>query len=119
MDDITDQPKPPPMHITEHPAQQPASPALAQPRGVPAKNDLLGYVLVVLGVLALTVLMAVIGGWVLVLVAAVVTVLGVIHYWTWGRSLSRQFAEEQGKLFRRQLDVDRDHLSEVERPRHY
>jgi hypothetical protein len=63
--------------------------------------------------------MAVIGGWVLVSVAAVVTVLGVIHYWTWGRSLSRQVAEEQAKRFRRQLEVDDDHLSEAERPRHY
>jgi Flp pilus assembly protein TadB len=119
MDDFTDQPKPTQIHITEHPAQEPTAPTLPQPRSLGAKNDLLSYILVVLGVLVLTVFMAVIGGWVLVSVTAVVIVLGLIHYWTWGRRLSRQVAEEQARLFRQQLELDRDHLSEVERPRHY
>src|SRR5258707_4568401 len=62
MDDFTDQPEPTDMRITDHAAQVPAHPALQQPRSVYAKNDVLGYVLVVLGVLVLTVLMAVDGG---------------------------------------------------------
>jgi Flp pilus assembly protein TadB len=119
VDDFTDQPNPLPTNITRHPAEEPIHPALAQSHSVRAKNDLVGYVLVVFGILVLTILMAVIGGWVLVSVAAVVIVLGLIHYWTWGRSLTRKVAKEQAELFRRQLQVDRDHLSEVERPRHY
>jgi hypothetical protein len=119
VDDITDQPNPTRRHITNPPALDPVPPALPEHRAVRAKNDFLGYVLVVLGVLALTALMAVIGGWVLVSVAVVVTVLGLIHYWTWGRRMSRQVAEEQAKLFRRELQIDSEHLSEIERPRHY
>jgi hypothetical protein len=64
-------------------------------------------------------LMAVIGGVGLVVFLGVVLVLGLIHYWTWGRGFSRRVAEERAKLFRQELGIDRDHLSEVERPRHY
>ena len=71
------------------------------------------------GVGAVTVLMAVIGGLPLVGVVGVITVLAVVHYWTWGRSLGRRAQEEQARHFREQLEIDQDHLSEVERPRHY
>jgi Flp pilus assembly protein TadB len=119
VDDITDQPNPLTTNFTRHVPDEPVHPALAQPRSARGRNSLAGYVLVVLGVLALTVLLAVIGGYVLVGITAVIVVLGLIHYWTWGRSLSRKVAKEQAELFRRQLQVDRDHLSEIERPRHY
>ena len=119
MDDFTDQPNPVPTNFTRRPVDEPIHPALQQARGMRGRNDFVGYILVVLGVLALTVLLAVIGGYVLVGVAAVVILLGLIHYWTWGRSFSRKVAKEQAELFRRQLQVERDHLSEIERPRHY
>ena len=117
MDDFTKQPKPKPTHITN---QTPAggTPNLGVPH-VRVKTDFRGYVLVVLGVGAVTVLMAVIGGLPLVGVVGVITVLAIVHYWTWGRSLGRRAQEEQARHFRQQLELDQDHLSEVERPRHY
>jgi hypothetical protein len=63
--------------------------------------------------------MAVVGGLGLAVFAGFVLVLGLIHYWTWGRGLGRRVAEERARLFRQELGIDRDHLSEVERPRHY
>jgi len=119
VDDITDQPNPLPTHFTRHTPDEPVHPAFRQPRSAPGRTGFAGYILVVLGVLALTVLLAVIGGYVLVGVTAVIVVIGLIHYRTWGRSLSRKFAKEQAELFRQQLQVDPDHLSEIERPRHY
>jgi flagellar biosynthesis component FlhA len=117
MDDITKQPKPNQRHITD---QTPAggTPDLDVPH-LRVKTDFQGYVLVVLGVAAVTVLMAVIGGLPLVGVVGVITVLAIVHYWTWGRSLGRRAQEEHARQFREQLEIDRDHLSEVERPRHY
>jgi hypothetical protein len=118
MDDITNQPKPTQAHITGQPAP-PAHPARPAAANVRAQTDFIGYVLLVLGVAALTILMAVIGGPVLVGVVGVVTVLAVVHYWTWGRSLGRKVADEQARQFRDRMEDEGQHLSEVERPRHY
>jgi hypothetical protein len=84
---------------------------------VRARVDFLGYLLVFFGVVALTVLMAIIGGPVLVGIVAVITVLALVHYWTWGRGLARKLADEQARQFRDELRGGE--LSEVERPRHY
>ena len=114
--DITNQPKPTQTHITD----EPASPTVYEPPSVRTKKtDFVGYMLLLLGVGAVTLLMAIIGGWPLVSLAIVVTVLGLIHYWTWGRSMSRKVAQEQAEEFRRRLEADKDNLSEIERPRHY
>src|SRR5260370_33658499 len=91
MDDFTDQPEPTDMRITDHAAQVPAHPALQQPRSVDAKNDVLGYVLVVLGELVLTGLMAGIrGGGGCFVAAAVSHLLGVrCQYAGWGARTRR------------------------------
>jgi Flp pilus assembly protein TadB len=118
--DITNQPRPAQTHITERPAEQAAPDDLYQMPGVQSKKtDFLGYFLLLLGVVAVTALMAVIGGWPLVSVTVVVAGLGLIHYFTWGRSLNRQVAQAQAEEFRRRLELDQNNLSEVERPRHY
>ncbi len=117
--DFTNQPRPTQTHITDQPAPQPLHPAALPPRSVRTRTDVLGYLLLVLGVGVLTVVMALVGGWPLVSIAAFVTGLGAIHYWTWGRSFSRKVAGEQAADFRRQLNVDPNTLSETERPRHY
>jgi hypothetical protein len=117
--DITNQPKPTQTHITDRPDEPTPDTEMAPTPIVRARTDFLGYVLLFLAVIALTALMAVIGGWPLVLLAVVVSGLGLIHYWTWGRSLSRQVADERANDFRQRLNVDANTLSEVERPRHY
>jgi Flp pilus assembly protein TadB len=118
--DITNQPRPAQTHITDQPAEHPASPDLYQSPSVQTKKtDFLGYFLLLLGVVVVTALMAVIGGWPLVSVTAVVAGLGLIHYFTWGRSMNRQVAQAQADEFRRRLELDQNNLSEVERPRHY
>jgi hypothetical protein len=118
MDDITNQPTPTPPHITDQaaPMPHPALPAALNDR---VKTDVLGYVLIVMGVAVVTVLMAIIGGPPLVGVVGVITVLAIVHYWTWGRSLGHKLADEQARRFREQPDVDPARLSEIERPRHY
>jgi hypothetical protein len=117
--DFTNQPKPIQTHITEQPSELPADPLFPAGPNVRRHTDFVGYILLVLGVVAVTALMAVIGGWPLVVFALVVTGLGLIHYWTWGRSLSRKVADEHANDFRQQLNVDPAALSEVERPRHF
>jgi len=117
MDDITKQPKRHQAHITDQ-APGGGAPNLGVPP-VRVKTDFQGYILLVLGVGAVTALMAIIGGLPLLGVVAVVTVLAIVHYWTWGRGLGRRVQEEQARHFREHLEVDQDHLSEVERPRHY
>jgi hypothetical protein len=116
MDDFTKQPKRDQTHITDQPPAHTAQPA---PPNVRVKTDFLGCTLLVLGVGVVTVLMAIIGGEPLVGVVGVMAILAIIHYWTWGRSLGRRAQEEQARQFREQLEMDQDHLSEVERPRHY
>ena len=113
--DITNQPRPTQTHVTDQPPQLEDPPHQIVRR----RLDVGGYLLLVLGVAVLTVVMALIGGWPLVSVALLVTGLGLVHYWTWGRSFSNKVAEEQAEQFRRQLEVDPNSLSETERPRHY
>jgi hypothetical protein len=115
--DITNQPKPAQTQFTDRLADVP--PDMVAPVTEPGQPDFLGYILVVCGVAALTLLMAIIGGWPLVLVTAIVAVLGLVHYWTWGRGLVRKVSAEQVEHFRRQLEADRQNASEAERPRHY
>ena len=117
MDDITKQPKRDQRHITDRPRDD-DTPNLHVPHAR-VKTDFQGYILVVLGVGAVTVLMAVIGGLPLVGVVGIITVLAIVHYWTWGRSLGRRTQEEHARQFREQLELNQDHLSDVERPRHY
>ncbi len=116
--DITNQPKPAQTQFTDQLADDPSDrePPATEQGGRP---DFLGYLLVLCGVAGLTLLMALIGGWPLVLAAAVIAILGLVHYWTWGRGLIRKVSDEQVEHFRRQLEVDRQNAAEPERPRHY
>jgi hypothetical protein len=118
VDDITNEPKPTQTHISDQPGPLP-HPGMPPALDGRARTDFIGYSLIVMGVAVLTVLMAVIGGEPLVGVAGLIVVLAVLHYWTWGRSLGRQLADEQARQFREQLEVDPARLSEIERPRHY
>ena len=118
--DITKQPKPTQTHITEHvtePATPPADYELPSVRH--KQTDFVGYALLIVGVAAVTLLMAVIGGWPLLCIAVLVMGLALVHYFTWGRSMNRRVAEEQANEFRRRLEMDKNNLSEVETPRHY
>jgi hypothetical protein len=116
MDDITDQPKPTQSHITRQTAPPP-HPDLPVPPNARAKTDIMGYFLVILGVAALTVLLAIISGMVLPVVVAIMTILATVHYWTWGRSLGKKLTDKESQRFRDQLQGVE--LSEVERPRHF
>jgi hypothetical protein len=115
--DITDQPRPAQTQFTDLADDPPAVVPPATEQG--GRPDYLGYLLVLCGVAGLTLLMALIGGWPLVLATAVVAILGLVHYWTWGRGLIRKVNAEQVEHFRRQLEADRQNAAEPERPRHY
>ncbi len=119
MDDITNQPKPTPTNITEQPAPTPLTPAEPGPRDVQTRTDFLGYVLVVLGVVVVTVLLAIVGGRALVSFAVIIAGIAAFHYWAWGRGLSKKVAEQRAEELRRQSEEGDEHLSEIERPRHY